>query len=251
MVNPLRPVARLVRNVSRGLRFRGWAARLRIELRRNGGRLVLDAPHGTLLEKGPSIRARMTGDGDGTFTLRIGRNVTIGRGVRLVVWALGTNVLEIGDDTLIDDQVHLHLRGGEIRIARAAVIREFAVLRSEGLLTIGEKGNVSHGSVLHCMERVALGDLSNVAEHVTVADSDHTHDGSDDYVLDQPLRVSPVSIGPNTFVGAGSVVLRGARVGPNAMVAAGSVVPGGEYPPGCLIGGAPAKAIRRLAERRE
>ena len=216
-------------------------------MRRNGGRLVVDAPHGALLEDPPRIRARMTGDGDGTFTLRIGSNVTLGSGVRIVIWALGTNVLEIGDETLIDDQVHLHLRGGEIRIGRAAVIREFAVLRSEGLLTIGEKGNVSHGSVIHCKERVAIEDLSNITEHVTVVDSDHTHDGSDDYVLDQPLRVSPVTIGPNTFVGAGSVVLRGARLGPNAMVAAGSVVPGGEYPAGWLIGGAPAKAIRPLA----
>jgi len=242
-------VARGVRDVYRSLRFRAWAARLRIDLKRNGCRLVLDAPYGALLEDGPAIRARMAGEGDGTFTLRIGRNVTVGKGVRLVIWALGTNVLEIGDDTLVDDQVHLHLRGGEIRIGRAAVIREFAVLRSEGLLTIGEKGNVSHGSVIHCRERVALEDLSNITEHVTVVDSDHSHDGSGDYVLDQPLRVSPVSIGPNTFVGAGSVVLRGARVGPNAMVAAGSVVPEGDYPSGWLIGGSPAKAIRPLTKR--
>ena len=68
-------------------------------MRRNGGRLVVDAPHGALLEDPPRIRARMTGDGDGTFTLRIGSNVTLGSGVRIVIWALGTNVLEIGDDT--------------------------------------------------------------------------------------------------------------------------------------------------------
>ena len=107
---------------------------------------------------------------------------------------------------------------------------------------------MSHGSVIHCNERVELGDLSNITEHVTVVDSDHTHDGSGDYVLDQPLRVSPVTIGPNTFIGAKSVVLRGARLGANAMVAAGSVVHGGDYPDGWLIAGTPAKPIRPLGE---
>jgi acetyltransferase-like isoleucine patch superfamily enzyme len=245
----LRPALRRARAGWQRARFAAWSRRFSIELRRRKGRLVLDAPHGAQLEGLPVLRCQQVGEGDASFTLRIGRNVRFGRGVTLVVWALGTNVLEIGDDTLIDDHVHLHMRGGTVRVGRAAVIREFVVMRSEGVLSIGEKGNVSHGSVIHCKERVDLEDLTVLAEHVTVVDSDHTADGGDEFFLDRPLRVTPVVVGRNTLVASKSAVLRGARIGRNSLVAAGSVVTRGDYPDGWLIAGSPAKPVRPLGDR--
>jgi carbonic anhydrase/acetyltransferase-like protein (isoleucine patch superfamily) len=67
-------------------------------------------------------------------------------------------------------------------------------------------------------------------------------------VVDQPVAVGPVSIGENTFVGANSLVLRGASVGANCVLAGASVVRGGEYPGGFLYAGSPLAAVRRLGD---
>jgi len=60
-----------------------------------------------------------------------------------------------------------------------------------------------------------------------------------------PVELLPVHIGPGCFVGAGSIILAGAKLGRNSMVAAGSVVKG-EHPPGRLLAGSPAVSKREL-----
>src|SRR5690349_18358250 len=120
----LRAAARSARAAWHDLRFRAWAKRLELEMRRNGGRLVLDAPHGARFEDLPLIRARMRGEGDGTFTLRIGRDVTFGKRCVIEVWAQGTNVLELGDEVLVEDDVKFHFFGGSVRVGPESQLRD-------------------------------------------------------------------------------------------------------------------------------
>src|SRR5262249_33260624 len=50
-------------------------------------------------------------------------------------------------------------------------------------------------------------------------------------------------VGQNCFIGARSVVLPGVQIGDGSVVAAGSIVTK-DVPPGCLVGGNPARTIR-------
>lgn len=52
-----------------------------------------------------------------------------------------------------------------------------------------------------------------------------------------------VSIGAGTWLGAGAIVLPGARIGRNVVIAAGSVVRG-DVPDRCVVAGVPAKIVR-------
>lgn len=144
------------------------------------------------------------------------------------------------------DGVRLLLRSGTISVGTKSNIRDYAILKSEGQLLLGEEVSVSHGDVLHCTERIELADFVGMAERVTIVDSEKTVDGSDTHFLRQPLRVEPVSIGRNTFVAAGAVITLGTRIGANAVVGAGSVVTGGDFPGGWIIAGTPARAIKQL-----
>ena len=55
------------------------------------------------------------------------------------------------------------------------------------------------------------------------------------------------TIGDNTLIGIGAVVLNNARIGRNCIVGAGSVVTEGkEFPDNSLIMGTPAKVVRTL-----
>jgi acetyltransferase-like isoleucine patch superfamily enzyme len=227
-------------------RFLAWAAHLDIELRRRGGRLVLDAPHGLTFDAPPSIKALKRGEGDGTLTLRAGRNVALGRNVQLEVWAEGTNVLDFGDDSYVLDGVRLSLRSGTIRLGPAANVRDYSMLKSQGQLLLGREVTVQYASYIHCTERVELRDIVGTGERVTIIDSEKRHDGTDTHFLRQPLRVEPVVLERNVFVAANAVITHGTHVGANAVIGAGAVLTGGEYPGSWIIAGAPAKAVKAL-----
>jgi acetyltransferase-like isoleucine patch superfamily enzyme len=229
------------------LLFRSWALRLDFELRRKGGRLALEATGVPELNGMPRIVAKRQGEGDGVLTLRLGEGVRLGRGVVLEVWAEGTNLLEIGDHSVLSGCI-LQLRSGSIRTADHVQIRDFSVVKSYGELRLGSRSIVSYCSAIHCESQVVIKDLVGMAERVTVVDSDKLLNGGDDFFNDRPGRVDPVVIGRNTYVGAGVVITRGSRIGPNSAVAANAVVNGGEHPAGSLIGGVPARTLKKLGE---
>jgi acetyltransferase-like isoleucine patch superfamily enzyme len=241
-----RDIAAAGRDAVKQARFRAWAARLDLELRRRGGRLALDAPHGISFDAPPHLKIVMNGEGDGTFVLRAGRNVSIGRNVLLEVYSTGTNRLDLGDDSYILDGVRVLLRSGSIVLGPRSNLRDYVQVKSEGDLILGEEVSVCYGSVIHCTERIELHDLVGTGERVTMIDSEKRHDGSDTHFLRQPLRVDPVVVGRNTFVAANAVITHGSRVGPNAVIAAGAVLTGGDYPGGHIIAGAPAAAVKAL-----
>jgi carbonic anhydrase/acetyltransferase-like protein (isoleucine patch superfamily) len=55
------------------------------------------------------------------------------------------------------------------------------------------------------------------------------------------------TVGDNSLIGMGAIVLNGARIGANCLVGAGALVTEGkQFPDGSLIVGAPARAIRTL-----
>ena len=219
------------------VRFALWTARLRAQLRRRGGRLEL---HG---------RARFDGaphlhGGGGTLTLRFGEGVRLGRDLHLECDGGGT--LALADGVYFQHGARVILRGGTIALGAHTHVRDGAVLKSAGELRVGEEVTIGMGDTLACAERLEIGDRAGLGEHVSVTDSDHTHDGSDVHYLRQPLRVTPVAIGANVLVSAGAVILRGARIGPNAVVAANAVVGAGEHPGAHLLAGAPARVVKPL-----
>ena len=225
-------------------RFTLWVTLLRLQLRRRGAKLEVEGR--ARFRGAPSVTVLDLGKGTARTTLRFGDGVSLGRGMELVLWAGGTNRLEVADGAYFQNGVRVELRGGRIAIGAHAHVRDGAVLKSQGELLIGREVTVSFGDVLACTERIEIGDLCGLGERVTITDSDHTHDGSDHHYLDQPLRVAPVRLGTNVLVSANAVVLRGADVGDNAVVAAGAVVGRGEHPGAHLLAGVPAQPVKPL-----
>jgi len=55
------------------------------------------------------------------------------------------------------------------------------------------------------------------------------------------------TIGDNTLIGIGAIVLNGAKIGNNCLIGAGALITEGKViPDGCLVVGAPGKVAREL-----
>lgn len=102
-----------------------------------------------------------------------------------------------------------------------------AVIRGDmSKITVGENTNIQDNSVLHTDTGLPLIIGNNV-------------------VVGHNVNLHSCTIGDNSLIGIGAVVLNGAKIGKNCMVAAGAVVPPGkEFPDGSVLMGAPAKAVR-------
>ena len=103
-----------------------------------------------------------------------------------------------------------------------------AVLRGDGKpITLGTGVNIQDNAVLHSdVYPTVLGDW------VTVGHGAIVHG---------------CSVGDNTVVGMGAILLNGARVGKNCMVGAGAVVTGKtDAPDGSMLLGNPARVVRSL-----
>lgn len=227
----------------RALRFRAWAFGVRLRLRRLGGALVLDVAAPPRLRGLPHVDI----DGfPGTLTLRIGRDVQIGRDLVLDLAAGADGEIVLGDGVTLQDGVRLQAWGGRIEVEAGAQVRDRCELKSTGDLRLGARCVLSRTATLHCHERIHIGERCAIAERTTIIDSDHGFDGSDTFVLEQPVRSAPISIGQNVFVGTNVVILRGTTVGDRAVIAAGAVLNGGDHPAAHIVAGVPARTLRPL-----
>ncbi|MDX1403069.1 MAG: gamma carbonic anhydrase family protein [Woeseiaceae bacterium] len=120
---------------------------------------------------------------------------------------------------------------GRVKLGSCASIWFNAVVRGDNeWIVIGDRSNVQDGSVLHADEGVPL----TLGKDVTVGHKAMLHG---------------CTIGDNSLIGIGSIVLNHAKVGRNCIVGANSLLTENkEFPDGVLILGSPAKVLRELTD---
>jgi acetyltransferase-like isoleucine patch superfamily enzyme len=98
------------------------------------------------------------------------------------------------------------------------------------------------GAVIATNGRVSIGDYSFLAHEVTIAD----HFAAVPPVAAEQLdrHSGEITIGPNAWIGARSILLPGAQIGEGAIVGAASVV-NMQVPPFSIVAGNPARIISR------
>jgi acetyltransferase-like isoleucine patch superfamily enzyme len=110
-----------------------------------------------------------------------------------------------------------------------------------GRLSIGDRAFLNHGVTIHAERSVTIGCDVRLADCVAVWDTDFhpVEEGAD-------VRVAPVVIEDNAWVGRNAIVLPGVTIGRSAVVAAGAVVTA-DVPANTLVAGNPARVIRELS----
>ena len=105
-----------------------------------------------------------------------------------------------------------------------------AVIRGDGKpIALGRGCNVQDCAVLHSEQHATI-----LGDYVSVGHGAVVHG---------------CSVGDNTIVGMGAILLNGAKIGRNCMIGAGAVVTGKtDAPDGSLLVGNPAKVVRPLTD---
>lgn len=114
----------------------------------------------------------------------------------------------------------------------------------EAVITFGNRVMLTR-TRLGCETRIDVGDDAGLAE-AWIMDSDfHAVELNDGPRYNTRGRSKPVRIGPNAWIGAGSMVLKGVTIGANSVVGAGAVV-ATSVPANVVVFGNPARVVWRL-----
>ncbi|MDQ0086845.1 acetyltransferase-like isoleucine patch superfamily enzyme [Paenibacillus anaericanus] len=128
--------------------------------------------------------------------------------------------LIFGDRVMLYDQVNFYLDkpGAEI--------------------VIGDRTYINRRTEVMSMASVKIGSDCAISWDVVITDTDyHQMEGT-------MSSTKPIVIGDEVWIGCKSIILKGVRIGNGAIVAAGSVVTK-DVEPYTLVGGTPAKVIKR------
>ncbi len=128
----------------------------------------------------------------------------------------------------IDSEVRI--AGAEqLVMGRNVSLHCWSYLSAQGGLTIGNDVAIGHGC--------------------SIMTTEHGFDDPRAPIKSQPVTRHPVSIADDVWIGANVTILAGVTIGPRSIIAAGAVVTR-SFPEGrVIIGGVPARGIRRLPVR--
>jgi carbonic anhydrase/acetyltransferase-like protein (isoleucine patch superfamily) len=136
---------------------------------------------------------------------------------------------EVAEDVFVADNARII---GDVKIGTKSSVWYNVTIRGDVMpIRIGNEANIQDGSVLHgTYQKFGC----NIEDRVTIG---------------HLVMLHGCTIGRESLIGMGSIVMDGAEIGAQSIVGAGSLVTeGSKFPPRSLILGRPAKVKRELTE---
>jgi len=140
------------------------------------------------------------------------------------------NDCDIGEGTVVRDFVNLY----GCRIGRDCKIAAFVEIQRG--VVIGDRCKVEAYAFIP--SGVTIEDEVFIGPHAVFTNDLHPHAVGD-------WAVTPTLVGRGASIGANATIVCGVKIGQGAMVGAGAVVTK-DVPPGALVVGNPAKAIKKV-----
>ncbi|MES1180371.1 MAG: gamma carbonic anhydrase family protein [Verrucomicrobiota bacterium] len=148
----------------------------------------------------------------------------------------------------LDKQLDTFLRkqpklGKGVYIAKTATVI--------GDVTLGAHSSVWYGAVVRGdINRIVVGHHANIQDNAVLHLADDFPCLVGNWVtVGHTAIVHACTVGDETLVGMGAVILDGAVIGKQSIIGAKALVTGGtKIPPGSLVLGAPAKVVRKLSK---
>lgn len=108
-------------------------------------------------------------------------------------------------------------------------------------ISIGKNVFINSGCRFQDHGGISIGDGALIGHAVVMATLNHELEPA----RRSSMHPAPIVIGTNAWVGANATILPGVTIGDNAVIAAGAVVTK-DVEPGTVVGGVPARFIKRI-----
>lgn len=108
-------------------------------------------------------------------------------------------------------------------------------------IMVGKNVFINTGCRFQDQGGIVLGDGALIGHNVVLATLNHDEDPAKRHIL----HPAPIILGKNVWIGANATVVPGVTIGDGAVVAAGAVVTK-DVPPNVVVGGVPARIIKRI-----
>lgn len=185
--------------------------------RRNIDKSVFVGRHVKILEKG---------------RIRLGRKVKLHD--RVYIDALSRAGVILGEGVVLGRGTRIECTGSVEHVGKGVVI--------------GDRSTFSNDCFFGTAGGIRIGEDVIAGQYIRFHAEEHDHDDLDVLIREQGVTHQGVAIGNDCWIGSGAVFLDGARVGDGCVVAANAVV-AGKFPDQVVIGGVPAKVIKRRGEK--
>lgn len=133
------------------------------------------------------------------------------------------------------------------KIGEKSKVHPTVILRQAERIVIGHHCLINHNNVLQAGKfsgKISIGNYVQTGPNVMMFAFNHGTDLTDTPMIEQDYYDGDIVIEDDVWIGAGAVILAGVRISEGAVVAANAVVTK-DVPPNTIVGGIPAKEIRR------
>jgi acetyltransferase-like isoleucine patch superfamily enzyme len=180
--------------------------------------------------------------------IELGEKARLHEGVNLVAGAGGTIVLDESSCVLANSIIR---NGSRLTLGKNSVIASDCRLfpREEGYdgaITIGEGTHIGDGTIIDTCADVNIGNLVAIGPNCIFYTHDHDYKTGLAAAWKGEVKTGNIMIGHGAWIGARVTILPGVTIGEKAVVAAGSIVTK-DVLPGTIVGGIPAKPLKKSA----
>lgn len=171
-------------------------------------------------------------------------------------------IVEIGCHIIGSENISLGRGSILCRGGRIETFNKFNGEQYNPTIYIGENCRIGYNTHITCINKIVIGDNSNIGDRCLVTDNNHGNFSYKSYTftnnplipdvfllteMERPLHSKgPVIIEHSCQIGEGSVILTGVTIGHNSIIASNSFVRE-NIPPYSIVAGNPAKVVRTFS----
>lgn len=160
--------------------------------------------------------------------------------------------IQLGKGAYLDESVYIHACPGGVTIGENTFIMHGAVLHVynfRGLphsgIRIGKDSLIGEYSVIRGQGGVIIGDRVYTSPMTQLIAVNHVFDDPNRPFIEQGITAQGIVVEDDVWLGSNAVITDGVRIGRGAVVAAGAVVTK-DVPAHTVVGGVPARVIRKI-----
>lgn len=116
------------------------------------------------------------------------------------------------------------------------------VVNEGAIISIGDKSYIAGDSKIYSNKSINIGSNCALSWGMTIIDTDFYK--AIDTTAKNNIICESINIGNHVWIGCNVTILKGVNIGDNSIIAAGSIV-NKDIPKNCLVGGNPAKIIKK------